>query len=77
MTAIISSINNQRSAISILMRRIKAVAVLALALESPMRVALDARDLVRRFRPCRSVLIEPNQLHLINTGQKDHVFILI
>ena len=34
-----------------------AVAVLALALETPMRVALDARDLEQGFRVCRSVLI--------------------
>jgi AraC-like DNA-binding protein len=54
-----------------------AVAVLALALKSPMRVALDARDLELGFRSCQSVLIEPNQLHLIETSNDDHAFIYI
>ncbi len=54
-----------------------AVAVLALALQSPMRVALDARDPSRGFRECRSVLIEPNQFHLIETDADDHAFVYI
>ena len=54
-----------------------AVAVLALALETPMRVALDARDLQQGFRVCRSVLIEPNQLHLIEMSTHDHAFIYV
>ena len=52
-----------------------AVAVLALGLESPMRVALDPRDLAKEFEVCRSVLIEPNQLHLIEMKTHDHAFI--
>ena len=54
-----------------------AVAVLALALETPMRVALDARDLEQGFRVCRSVLIKPNQLHLIEMSTHDHAFIYV
>ena len=54
-----------------------AVAVLALALESPMRVALDPRDLAKEFEVCRSVLIEPNQLHLIEMTTQDHAFIYV
>ena len=54
-----------------------AVAVLALALETPMRVALAARNVQHGFRSCRSVLIEPNQLHLIEMGTHDHAFIYI
>ena len=54
-----------------------AVAVLALALETPMRVALDVRDLQQGFRVCRSVLIEPNQLHLIEMSTQDHAFIYV
>jgi AraC-like DNA-binding protein len=54
-----------------------AVAVLALALKTPMRVALDARDSAKGFRSCRSVLIEPNQLHLIETSNDDHAFIYL
>jgi AraC-like DNA-binding protein len=54
-----------------------AVAVLALALKTPMRVAINARDLAQGFRLCSSVLIEPNQLHLIETGTHDHAFIYI
>jgi AraC-like DNA-binding protein len=54
-----------------------AVAVLALAMKSPMRVAVDARDPAKGFRSCHSVLIEPNQLHLIETSNEDHAFIYI
>ncbi len=54
-----------------------AVAVLALALKTPMRVALDARDASQGFRLCRSVLVKPNQLHLIHTSADDHAFIYI
>jgi AraC-like DNA-binding protein len=53
------------------------VAVLALAMETPMRAAIDASDLTQGFRVCNSVLIEPNQLHLIDTGTHDCVFIYL
>jgi AraC-like DNA-binding protein len=53
------------------------VAVLALALETPMRVAIDPSDLVQGFRMCSSVLIEPNQLHLIETSSQDFAFIYL
>ncbi len=54
-----------------------AVAVLALALQAPMRVALDPRDLEKGFVVCRSVLIEPNQLHLIEMTTQTHAFIYL
>ncbi len=54
-----------------------AVAVLALALTSPLRVALDARDPTKGFRVCRSALIEPNALHLIETSSEDYAFIYV
>jgi AraC-like DNA-binding protein len=54
-----------------------AVAVLALALKGTMSVALNARDLGQGLRVCRSVLIEPNQLHLIQTSCDDHAFIYV
>jgi AraC-like DNA-binding protein len=54
-----------------------AVAVLALALKSPMRVAVDANDPSQGYRECRSVLIEPNQLHLIETNADDHAFFYV
>ena len=54
-----------------------AVAVLALALKTPLSVALDARDFEQGCRVCRSVLIEPNQLHLIEMDTHDHAFIYL
>ena len=54
-----------------------AVAVLALALEAPMRVALDPHDAARGFRLCRSALIGPNQLHLIEMTTQSHAFIYL
>lgn len=54
-----------------------AVAVLALALQAPMRVALDPRNLEKGFTPCRSVLIEPSQLHLIEMTTHTHAFIYL
>jgi AraC-like DNA-binding protein len=53
------------------------VAVLALALKKPMRVAMNAKDLTHGFRTCYSVLIEPNQLHLIETSSDDFAFIYL
>jgi AraC-like DNA-binding protein len=54
-----------------------AVAVLAIALQTPMRVAFDAHDLGQGFKSCRSVLIEPNCLHLIETINEDYAFIYV
>jgi AraC-like DNA-binding protein len=42
-----------------------AVAVLAVALERPLRVAHDPRRPARSFTRCRTALIEPSQLHLL------------
>jgi AraC-like DNA-binding protein len=54
-----------------------SVAVLALALKKPMRVALQANDRTKGFRTCNSVLIEPNQLHLLETSVDDFAFIYL
>jgi AraC-like DNA-binding protein len=54
-----------------------AVAVLALALEAPMRVTINPSDLTQGFMSCRSVLIEPMQHHLIETGHRRHAFIYL
>jgi AraC-like DNA-binding protein len=54
-----------------------SVAVLALALMAPMRVAINARDLSQGFRLCRSALIQPNELHLIETSADVYAFIYL
>jgi AraC-like DNA-binding protein len=54
-----------------------AVAVLALALHDPMQVALNPCNPESGFGPCRSVLIEPNQLHLLKAGGGAQAFIYL
>jgi AraC-like DNA-binding protein len=54
-----------------------AAAVLALGLHEPIEVARDARHPARGFTRCRSVLIEPNTLHLLRTGPADLAFIYL
>ena len=54
-----------------------AVAVLALALSNPMRVAINPRQPGLGFRSCHSVLIEPMQRHLIETSADEHAFIYL
>jgi AraC-like DNA-binding protein len=53
------------------------VAVLALALNGPMGVAHDPLDPAMGFRSCRSVLVEPNQLHLLRMSREEHAFIYV
>jgi AraC-like DNA-binding protein len=54
-----------------------AVGILALALSTPMRVAINPQDLSQGFRACRSVLIEPMKHHLIDTGSHPQAFIYL
>ncbi len=54
-----------------------AVAVLALALNKPMRVALNAINIEEGFKICKSALIEPNELHLIETSSEDYAFVYL
>lgn len=53
------------------------VAVLALALNGLMSVASDPLNPAKGFRLCRSVLIEPNQLHLIKMTREEHAFVYV
>ncbi|KPF69647.1 hypothetical protein IP84_04450 [beta proteobacterium AAP99] len=54
-----------------------AVAVLALALDAPFELALDARRPQTGQRRCSAVLIEPNRLHQIRAGAGDCAFIYL
>jgi AraC-like DNA-binding protein len=51
--------------------------VLALALNGPMSVAYEPLDPAKGFRSCRSVLVEPSQLHLIKMTREEHAFIYV
>jgi AraC-like DNA-binding protein len=54
-----------------------AVAVLAVALEQPLRIAHDARDRSLGFERCRTALIEPNRLHLIDNAGAPCAFLYL
>jgi AraC-like DNA-binding protein len=54
-----------------------SVAILALALKTPLRIAINPNDPSQGFQTCNSVLIEPNQLHLIETDLDDFAFIYL
>ncbi len=47
-----------------------AVAVLAVGIDAPFEVALDACDLSRGYRLCRTILIAPNSLHHIQAAHR-------
>lgn len=54
-----------------------AVAVLALALDGVLEVALDPDKPEQGFRSCRSLLIEPAQLHLLRGAGGDCAFLYV
>ena len=54
-----------------------AVAVLAMGLDRPLEVAIDARDPGTGFYRCRSALIEPNQLHFLRISGADCAFLYL
>lgn len=54
-----------------------AVAVLALALDRALEVAHDPEDPAKGFRTCRSVLIEPAQLHLLRSSGRQCAFLYV
>ncbi len=54
-----------------------AVAVLAIGLDAPLAVAHDPVDPAQGFLHCRTVLIEPNQLHLLSTPGMQYAFLYL
>ncbi len=54
-----------------------AVAVLALALDGELDVAVDPADPAQGFRRCRSVLIEPAELHLLRGIGRQCAFLYV
>lgn len=54
-----------------------AVAVLAIGLHGPLALARDPCEPRLGFVTCRTALIEPNQLHLIETSQEDQAFLYV
>jgi AraC-like DNA-binding protein len=54
-----------------------AVAVLALALDGALELAHDPDRPENGFRRCRSVLVEPGQLHLLRTDGRECAFLYV
>lgn len=54
-----------------------AVAVLAVALDAPLGVALDPHDPALGYTACRTALIAPNQLHLLDTPGDQYAFLYL
>lgn len=54
-----------------------AVAVLAMGLDAPLGIAVDPANPAAGFIHCRTALIEPNQLHLLDTPGADYAFLYV
>lgn len=54
-----------------------AVAVLAMGLDAPLGIALDPANPAAGFTYCRTALIEPNQLHLLDTPGAHYAFLYV